>query len=73
MINFDMHLDFDTIHSVELNIILQETDEFVSYGELYKKVHKRKYGKHVSNKEKKIVFSIHVLKIQFVPAEEQIR
>jgi len=23
MINFDMHLDFDTIHSVELNIILQ--------------------------------------------------
>ena len=44
IINFDIHLDFDSIHSIELHIILKEAkcNGLVSYGELYNKVHKRK-------------------------------
>ena len=44
IINFDIHLNFDSIHYLELHIILQEAERngSVSYGELYNKVHKKK-------------------------------
>jgi len=44
IVNFDIHLDFDSIDSIELYIILQETkhNDSVSYGELYKKFIKEK-------------------------------
>jgi len=55
-------LDFDSIHFVELHIILQKAkcNGSVSYGELYKKVHKRKDGQYVSKKAKNFIVSIHV-------------
>jgi len=62
IIKFDIHLDFDSIHSIELHIILQEAErnESISYGELYNKVHKRKDDQYVSKKAKNFVVSIHV-------------
>jgi len=53
-------LNFDSIHYLELHIILQEAERngSVSYGELYNKVHKKKDGQYVSNKAKNFIVSI---------------
>jgi len=56
-------LDFYNINFVELHIILQEAERngFVSYSELYNKVHKRKDGQYVFNKAKNFIVSIDVI------------